>query len=103
MCNITVIQQDGYFVSMNNRRLWVLKAAHAKGLLKDGKVQVRVQQPQDTKRLKDRFDVEKCSLTATFLRERVKKAEPPTADSSDTDGNVTEKQTEAPGSEDDVT
>jgi len=73
--NITVIQQDGFFVSMNNRRLWVLKAAQAKGFLKDGKVPVRVQQVPQTKRLKDRFEIDKCSLTATFMRERIKKVE----------------------------
>mmetsp|Transcript_17707 Transcript_17707/g.33860 ORF Transcript_17707/g.33860 Transcript_17707/m.33860 type:complete len:186 (-) Transcript_17707:1695-2252(-) len=69
MNNITVIQQDGYYVSMNNRRLWVLKEAHKRGLLKNGTVQVRVQAPQDTKRLKDRFTMDKCSLSATFMRE----------------------------------
>jgi len=84
--NITVVQQDGFFVSMNNRRLWVLKAARANGFLKDGKIPVRVQQVPQTKRLKDRFEIDKCSLTATFMRERVKKVEVPLEDLEDSAG-----------------
>jgi hypothetical protein len=38
-----VIKQDEYLVSMNNRRLWVLKEARERGLLKDNLVEVRMQ------------------------------------------------------------
>eukprot|EP00951_Prasinocladus_malaysianus_P049572 scaffold671190_cov59-Prasinocladus_malaysianus.AAC.1 len=40
--SICVIQLDGYYVSMNNRRLWVLKEARSLGLLgPENTVQVR--------------------------------------------------------------
>lgn len=67
--NITVIQQETYYVSMNNRRLWVLKQCREQGLLRDDKVPVRVQPPPDTKRLRGRFELHKCSETAKFMRE----------------------------------
>lgn len=41
--SICVIKQDEYLVSMNNRRLWVLKEARERGLLKDNLVEVRMQ------------------------------------------------------------
>jgi hypothetical protein len=72
--SITVIRADGYLVSMNNRRLWVLKEARKRGLLKDNTIEVRVQAAQDTKRLKDRFTADKCALAATFMREPARKA-----------------------------
>ncbi|KAK3288555.1 hypothetical protein CYMTET_3976 [Cymbomonas tetramitiformis] len=67
--NITVIQQETYYVSMNNRRLWVLKQCREQGLLRDDMVPVRVQPPPDTKRLRGRFELHKCSETAKFMRE----------------------------------
>lgn len=72
--SITVIRADAYLVSMNNRRLWVLKEARKRGLLKDNTVEVRMQAAQDTKRLKDRFTADKCVLAATFMREPARKA-----------------------------
>eukprot|EP00959_Pyramimonas_sp_CCMP1952_P441591 9245004-Pyramimonas_sp.AAC.3 len=87
---------------MNNRRLWVLKAAHAKGLLKDGTVPVRVQQVPQTKRLKDRFEIDKCALAATFMRERINKEKDESA-AVDTNEptNSDDKQTNSEGEEED--
>lgn len=39
---ITVIHDGERYISLNNRRLWVLKQCHEKGFLEEGKVLVRM-------------------------------------------------------------
>lgn len=68
---IVIIQQDeNLYYSMNNRRLWVLKKLREKGALKDNKVLVRVRPQPETRRLKDKFSIDRCSDTAKFMREK---------------------------------
>jgi hypothetical protein len=65
---ITVINNDGFYFSLNNRRLYVLKQLRVRGLLKDNKVRVRFKSALD--REKERYTQDRCSLSVSFLRER---------------------------------
>jgi hypothetical protein len=58
-------------LSMNNRRLWVLKQLRDRGLVPDNQVLVKVRPPADTRRLKDKFTPERCSLHARFMHNHV--------------------------------
>jgi hypothetical protein len=85
---ITVIQgpceeaQTWYF-SLNNRRLWVLKACKEEGLLagKSGLIRVRARGPK--KHEVERYTMANCANTATFLREKQAVADTDTADNDD--------------------
>jgi len=70
---ITVIQGDqDTFFSLNNRRLWVLKQCRDKGLLRNNTILVRVKPLPSSKRLQNKFDTTRCSLTASFIKEKPK-------------------------------
>jgi hypothetical protein len=60
---------DKHFCSLNNRRLWVFKQLRDKGLLPGNQIEVRVKPVQNSRRLKDKYTLEKCSDTATFMKE----------------------------------
>jgi hypothetical protein len=66
---------DRWYFSLNNRRLWVLKQCRAEGLLSrdNNKIRVRVRTPK-SKAEAERYTLEKCSLDAKFLRESNKKS-----------------------------
>lgn len=66
---ITVIENDGNLYSLNNRRLFVLKALRQAGRLTNNKVQARIKPALG--REKERYTVERCSLIATMMREHV--------------------------------
>lgn len=74
---ITVIasQPDGsppYF-SLNNRRLYTFKTARTRGLLAardpPNTVLARVRPPGDSKRLREKYSIQRCSLSAKLMRE----------------------------------
>jgi hypothetical protein len=65
--SITLLHDGTNYFSLNNRRLFVFKALRAAGKLDT--VRVRVKPVPQTKRMKDKYTVEKCSLTAKLIRE----------------------------------
>jgi hypothetical protein len=73
---ITVIQgpceqsQTWYF-SLNNRRLWVLKACKEEGLLANTSGLIRVRARGPKKHEVERYTLVNCANTATFLREKL--------------------------------
>jgi hypothetical protein len=64
---ITVVENDGNFYSLNNRRLYVLKSLRQLGLLPNNEITVRVKQPLD--REKTKYTPEHCALTAVVMNE----------------------------------
>jgi hypothetical protein len=60
-----------HYFSLNNRRLWVLKQLRDRGLLKDNKVLVRVRPMPDSRRLGEKFSLERCAEQARFMREKI--------------------------------
>jgi hypothetical protein len=69
---ITVIANDGYYFSLNNRRLYVLKELHSRGLLPGGKILVRVKDALT--REKERYIIDRCSLSAKIMKEHTPKS-----------------------------
>eukprot|EP00611_Tribonema_gayanum_P008481 TRINITY_DN1801_c6_g1_i1.p1 TRINITY_DN1801_c6_g1~~TRINITY_DN1801_c6_g1_i1.p1 ORF type:complete len:189 (-),score=35.78 TRINITY_DN1801_c6_g1_i1:497-1063(-) len=71
---ITVIEGpsehgSAWYFSLNNRRLWVLKACKREGLLGgEGTVKVRVRGAKDHEL--ERYTLERCSNAATLIREK---------------------------------
>jgi hypothetical protein len=64
---ISVVQDaDKNYFTLNNRRLWVLKAYREQGLVKEVNVRLRALKPHEIKR----YSIENCSLKATFMREK---------------------------------
>ena len=64
---ITILRgADGVFFSLNNRRLWVLKELRRAGEL----TVVRVRIKELLAREVAKYSADKCSLTATIMRER---------------------------------
>lgn len=69
---ITVLSNtmpDGtvYYFSLNNRRLWVLKQLHAQGYFKGKLLVVRTKEALPRER--ERYTIDRCSLTAKVMRE----------------------------------
>jgi hypothetical protein len=58
---------------LNNRRLFVFKSLRSAGLIQT--VVARVKPVPQTKRMKDKYTVDKCALTAKLMREGESKAE----------------------------
>ncbi|CAB9508540.1 expressed unknown protein [Seminavis robusta] len=73
---------DPWYFSLNNRRLWVLKRCREEGLLESNnhQVQVRVRSPKSTAEA-ERYSVENCALEAKLMKEsapsRNSKEQPP--------------------------
>lgn len=65
---ISVLFDGTNYFSLNNRRLYVLKALHQLGVL--DKVVVRLKSPPDSRRMTGKYTAAKCSLTSTLMRER---------------------------------
>eukprot|EP01060_Flectonema_neradi_P014281 TRINITY_DN20986_c0_g1_i1.p1 TRINITY_DN20986_c0_g1~~TRINITY_DN20986_c0_g1_i1.p1 ORF type:complete len:371 (+),score=82.57 TRINITY_DN20986_c0_g1_i1:83-1195(+) len=90
---ITLVSSAGggapYF-SLNNRRLFVLKELRAKGIISE--VNVRIKPPLDSKRERDRYTADKCSLTAKLMG--IKEAEE--AESKENDEDNVPKETSKP-------
>jgi hypothetical protein len=85
---ITVVPiDDKHYCSLNNRRLYVFKQLRERGLLPNNQIEVRLKTVQASKRLKDKYTLEKCSNVATFMRESEKKEEKETEDEEDSDKN----------------
>ena len=60
-------EQTWYF-SLNNRRLWVLKRCREEGLLKNNQIRVRVRSPKSSGE-ESRYTIENCALEAKLMRE----------------------------------
>ena len=63
--------EEGWYFTLNNRRLWVLKRCREEGLLKNNEIRVRVRMPKSAAEA-ERYSVKNCALEAKFLRERLK-------------------------------
>lgn len=68
---ITVISNNGSFFSLNNRRLFVLKHLRARGILTVITARIKVA----LEREKERYKVERCSLTAKIMKEKTKEGD----------------------------
>ena len=75
---ITVICNGGNYYSLNNRRLYVLKELRSSGTLMVIKARLKVALDRE----KDRYTVERMSLTARIMKERT------TKDTSDGDADA---------------
>ena len=84
---ITVICNDGNYYSLNNRRLYVLKELRSAGTLMVIKARLKVALDRE----KDRYTVERMSLTARIMKERIK----------DTAGGGVDGDDDAGGADDD--
>jgi hypothetical protein len=73
---ITVIENDGHYFSLNNRRLYVFKTLRERNLLPNNEITVRVKQPLE--REKEKYIPDHCSLTAVIMAERPTKESAPT-------------------------
>lgn len=64
-------EDEGWYFSLNNRRLWVLKRCREEGLLlrSNNEIKVRVRAPKSSSEA-ERYSVRNCALEAKFLRER---------------------------------
>jgi len=60
---------DGWYFSLNNRRLWVLKRCREEGLLKDDLIRVRVREAKSAAE-SERYSLKNCALEAKFMREK---------------------------------
>ena len=65
--SITLLFDGVSYFSLNNRRLFVFKTLRQAGKLST--VRARVKPVPQTKRMKTKYTVEKCSLTAKLMRE----------------------------------
>ena len=64
---ITVLRgADGSLFSLNNRRLWVLKELRRAGVISAVRVRVRLPLPREVVK----YSTDRCSLTATLMREK---------------------------------
>jgi arabinogalactan endo-1,4-beta-galactosidase len=61
------------YFSLNNRRLYVFKTLKQAGLIEQ--VRARVKPVPQTKRMKTKYTIDKCSLTAKLMREGEKSPE----------------------------
>lgn len=57
---------ENWYFSLNNRRLWVFKQCREEGLLSEVRVRARGPKAHEI----DRYTLEKCSNTATLMREK---------------------------------
>ena len=60
-------------VSLNNRRLFVLKQCRDLGLLENNTIEVRLRPPPDSKKQREKFTPERCKLVARFMSPRAPK------------------------------
>jgi len=74
---------DGWYFSLNNRRLWVLKQLRDGGFLEEqgNLVKVRVRQPKSQSE-QDRYNISNCALNARIMFEKKKKVLPNKSPSS---------------------
>jgi len=65
---------DGWYFSLNNRRLWVLKQLRDGGFLEEqgNLVKVRVRQPKSQSE-QERYNISNCALNARIIVEKKKK------------------------------
>ena len=71
--SISLLFDGTNYFSLNNRRLFVFKTLKSAGLIQT--VIARVKPVPQTKRMKDKYTVEKCALTAKLMREGESKGE----------------------------
>ena len=64
---ITVIENEGEFYSLNNRRLYMFKFLNREGLLPKGVIRVFKKKALDREIRK--YSIENCSLTAVLMKE----------------------------------
>lgn len=65
---------DPCFVSLNNRRLWILKQCRQMGLLENNQIAVRIRKPKSAAEA-ERYSSANCALEATIMRESTRKKE----------------------------
>jgi len=63
----TISDGEVYYFSLNNRRLWVLKELHARGYFGGKLLDVRLKEALPRER--ERYTIERCSLTARIMKE----------------------------------
>uniref|UniRef100_A0A7S3HIR4 Uncharacterized protein n=1 Tax=Spumella elongata TaxID=89044 RepID=A0A7S3HIR4_9STRA len=85
---ITVIENDGEYFSLNNRRLYTIKHVQSLGLLKKPTITAFIKPALD--REKTRYTAQRCALQAKIMLERE------AADSSDNDQSDEEKVEKPP-------
>ena len=66
---ITVLQCKDHFFSLNNRRLYVLKELCNVGFLSSSHNMVKVRLKVAKEREKEKYTMERCSLTASFMKD----------------------------------
>jgi hypothetical protein len=61
--------EEPWYFSLNNRRLWVLKRCREEGLLPNNKIYVRVRKPKSEKEAL-RYSLDNCVLEAKIISEK---------------------------------
>lgn len=87
--SISLLYDGTNYFSLNNRRLFVFKTLRGAGLLST--VVARVKPVPQTKRMKDKYTVDKCALTAKLMREGESKG-PEGENDEDEDGMSDEEE-----------
>jgi len=64
---ITILENDTFYFSLNNRRLYVLKELRKKGLIPNNHIKVRIKQANMQEAT--RYVASKCSLNASIMKE----------------------------------
>ena len=64
---ITILENDSFYFSLNNRRLYVLKELRKKGLIPNNHIKVRIKQANMQEAT--RYVASKCSLNASIMKE----------------------------------
>lgn len=86
---ITVIENEGHFFSLNNRRLYVLKYLHSIGHLEATNNTIKVFTKKALPREKQRYTVSNCALQATIMKEHTTGETPEEKDMDGSDSEVT--------------
>lgn len=63
---ITIVENDGFYFSLNNRRLFVLKSLRESGFITTIKVRIKPALPRE----RERYTIGRCALRATIMKER---------------------------------
>ena len=64
---ITILENDSFYFSLNNRRLYVLKELRKKGLIPNNQIKVRIKQANIQEAT--RYVASKCTLNASIMKE----------------------------------
>jgi len=80
---------DGHIFSLNNRRLYAYKSLRSQGFLENltPPNMIRVRVKELSKKEMQKYTIDRCSLTATLMREHIEEATPHTKEEID-DQNI---------------